>query len=152
MSLPKTNRISSQFNLISALAALIVGGLIYLFARPVEPLFFRWFAFLSAENWLTSVRQLTVPFFYNVIPDWILFSLPAGLWAFAYSIVIILIWKNSNSILKYLWFTTIPLIVLGVEFFQYLKIINGAFCRIDLAFGLAGIFAGYLVGYKQIKT
>ncbi|MFY9154433.1 MAG: hypothetical protein WAO52_20610 [Prolixibacteraceae bacterium] len=137
------------FVVISALS-LFLGGLIYLFLRPSEFLFFRWIDALGFENWLKISRQSThflIPFF----PDWIIYSLPDGLWAFAYALLISVIWSESKSRIKYLWMVSIPVLVLGFEFLQIGGMISGTFCIQDIAFGLAGIISGILIGSNLTK-
>lgn len=134
---------------ISSLS-LLFGGLIYILFRSSDFLFFRWIDGLGLSNWLRISRENTLslsPF----IPDWIIFSLPNGLWAFAYSLLISGIWSGSKSNLKYIWLISIPVLVLGFEFLQFSGIINGTFCIQDIAFGLAGIITGIITGRKLTK-
>lgn len=135
---------------ISSLS-LLLGGIIYILFRSSDFLFFRWIDALGLSSWLNISRQNSLslsPF----IPDWIIFSLPNGLWAFAYSLIISGIWSGSQSVLKYFWMVSIPVLVLGFEFLQLAGIITGTFCFQDIAFGLAGIFAGIITGRKLTKN
>jgi hypothetical protein len=54
-------------------------------------------------------------------------------------------------LLRYFWFASIPLLVLGYEFLQYAGVIPGTFCIQDIALGIAGIIIGIIVGIKIIK-
>ncbi|MCF6357636.1 MAG: hypothetical protein L3J54_07500, partial [Draconibacterium sp.] len=74
-----------------------------------------------------------------------------GLWAFAYSMLIVGIWSGSKSKIKYFWLATIPVLVLGFETLQYFEIIRGTFSIQDIAFGITGIIIGIIVGNKITK-
>jgi hypothetical protein len=85
------------------------------------------------------------------IPNWFVYSLPDGLWAFAYALFITNIWSGSRSRLKIFWMSTIPVLVLGFEFLQYAGIVRGTFCLQDLALGIMGIIAGVFFGLNNLK-
>jgi hypothetical protein len=130
--------------------ALLAGGIIYILFRTSRPAFFNWISAFGLEKWLNIARQSTLS--QNLyLPKWIVFSLPNGLWAFAYALLITTIWSDSKSWLKYFWMASIPLLVLGFEILQYPKIIPGTFCIQDLALGIAGLTIGIIVGTKIIK-
>ena len=76
----------------------------------------------------------------------------AGLWAFAYALVITSIWSGSKSWIRILWMISIPILVLGYEFFQYVGILPGTFCFQDIALGSLGLVIGIMVGQKIVKT
>lgn len=127
------------------LFTIFLGGFIYILFRPSEPVFFRWLAGIGLGDWVISTRQKSLSFS-NTFPEWVVFSLPNGLWAFAYSLFITGFWWRSKSRLKYFWMTTIPVLVLGFEFLQLLKITSGTFCTQDIFFGLLGITIGFIAG------
>jgi hypothetical protein len=137
------------FNSFIAILALIFGALIYILGRSSDFVFFAWLDTVGLGDWINYLRSFSQPLSSH-LPDWIVFSLPDGLWAFAYSLIIVEIWLGSQSILKYFWFASIPLLVIGHEVFQYFGLIPGTFSFPDLAFETAGIIAGILI--KIIKT
>ena len=151
MALRTISNNSSRLNYILSVAALITGGSIYLFLRPAEPLFFQWIKWAGFESRVFSLRQYTLPFS-SVLPEWFIYSLPNGLWAFAYSILILSVWKNNNSRIKYFWYSTIPVLIFGVEIFQFSGILPGTFCLVDIAFSIAGISAGYVFACVILKS
>jgi hypothetical protein len=135
------------YSYFTAFLAIVTGGAIYILFRPVEPLFFTWVDDVGAGNMLSNIRRFTLPL-KGYIPEWALFSLPNGLWAFAYALIIAAIWSGSKSGLRYFWFATIPVLVLGYELLQLTGILPGTFCLLDLVFGLAGIIFGIQIGLK----
>ena len=144
-----TNHAGKLFLLLAAIA-IFFGGLIYILWRPHEPQFFTLFSETWLGNWVNSVRQSSLSAS-TILPKWIIFSLPNGLWAFAYSLIITGIWSGSKSKIRYFWLTTIPVLVIGFEILQYAKIVRGTFCLQDILFGIAGIIIGIIVGNKIFK-
>jgi hypothetical protein len=95
------------------------GGLIYIYLRPYH-----------LEN--------------QLFPDWMVYSLPNGLWAFAYALIITRIWGRNKSWPRIIWLASIPALVLGFETLQFWGIVHGTFCLQDLALGLTGIILGII--------
>jgi len=129
---------------------ILSGGIIYILLRPSEPVFFSWLKFIGLEDFLFYAREKTLSFG-PFLPDWFIYSLPNGLWAFSYSFIITVIWWNSKSRLKIFWMASIPILVFGFEVFQYLEILNGTFCIRDIVFCVLGILAGITLGIKTNK-
>jgi len=130
--------------------SILAGGTVYILLRPSEPLFFNLFGIIGLEDWIALLRENTI-LYGRYFPEWFIFSLPNGLWVFAYSIVIFSIWKSSKSVLKYFWFASIPVIVFGFEFFQLTGLLRGTFSIPDLVFDFAGLLTGYFTAIKLIK-
>jgi hypothetical protein len=130
------------------LFAIITGGFIYIFLRPAEPEFFNWFNRIGFDTWLTGIRERSLNF-YNFFPKWIVFSLPGGLWAFAYSLFILNIWTGSTSIMKYFWFMSIPVLIFGFEILQFTGALRGTFCLNDIIWGAIGIIAAIAMVYMR---
>jgi hypothetical protein len=141
---------SNRLNIILCFAALLLGGIIYVLFRASEPVFFTWIPGAGLDSWINFARHRSVSFG-QFLPEWIIFSLPNGLWAFAYALLITGIWAGSRSWLRTFWMASIPLLVLGYEILQYTGAIPGVFCLQDLALGMAGLIAGIIVGIKTIK-
>lgn len=138
------------YYILLSTASLLLGGIIYLLFRPLKVLFFNWIRAVGLESQLNLVRLKSLPIS-RYLPDWVVYSLPNGLWAFAYALLITVIWSGSKSWLRYFWMASIPVLVLGYEFLQYARIIPGTFCVQDIIVGLAGLIIGILVGLKTIK-
>jgi hypothetical protein len=137
-SVPKQSR---GFPLFLASLALVLGGTIYIFLRTSEFVFFKWIKSIGFGNWLERARTHDLSGSSH-LPAWIIFSLPSGLWAFAYTVIIIAIWSNNKSKIRYVWMTTIPILVFGFEVLQYLGILPGTFSPQDLLLGMIGIILG----------
>lgn len=128
--------------------AVLAGGLIYILFRPSEVVFLQWFHTIGAENWLEATRENSLSLS-DALPNWLVYSLPNGLWAFAYTLIILIIWKESNSNLRFLWYLSIPILVFGFELLQLTTALPGTFCRYDLIWGAMGIAVGFLTIYPK---
>lgn len=128
--------------------ALILGGSIYMYLRPSEHVFFNWIRIIGLENLLSPGK---LPSNSLNFPDWFIYSLPNGLWAFAYASLITWIWAGSKSWIRIPWMVSVPLIVFGFEIFQYFNIIRGTACWQDLVAGLLGICLGVYLGIVANK-
>jgi len=138
----------NRFYIYLSIPALLSGGIIYILFRTSEPVFFNWIRWFGLNRWLDFARLK----FHSSnldIPAWIIFSLPNGLWAFGYALIITGIWWGTKSWLRYFWMASIPLLVIGYEVFQYAEIIPGTFCMQDIGMGLAGLTAGIIAGIKS---
>lgn len=128
--------------------AILAGGFIYVLFRPVEPIFFNWLGAIGFENWLGTIREKSLSINQSM-PAWMVYSLPNGLWAFAYTILILAIWKGSHSPVKYVWFLSIPVLILGFELLQFTGDLPGTFCVYDLLWGATGITLGIFTVYRN---
>lgn len=135
--------------LISALT-LIMGGMIYILFRTSEPVFYSWLSRIQLDGVIDSIKHSS--FIQNlVLPEWIIYSLPNGLWAFGYAVFISRIWAGSSSWLRYIWIASIPVLIIGFEVLQYTNSIPGTFCIQDIALGLAGLISGIAIGININK-
>ena len=130
--------------------ALSLGGIIYIFFRPSEHVFFAWIRAVGLSHWLTLARESSITSVLP-LPELFVYSLPGGLWAFAYALLITIIWGGSRSWLRYLWMASIPILVLGYEVLQYAMIIPGTFSMPDIVIGITGLLIGIIVGIKTTK-
>jgi hypothetical protein len=147
-----TRRSSNWIMVILPGAALILGGLIYVLLRPSEVLFLRLARSAGFEEAITLLRPAN-PGMTGLLPAWIIYSLPNACWAFSYALVITGIWIGRSHWIRYLWFATIPILVLGFEILQYPGFLPGTFSIVDLVAGLIGSSAGIFTGYTlKIST
>lgn len=143
-------RAKSGIGIISTFAV-ILGGAIYLLFRNSEIVAVHWLNSLGMDGWIREVRSLELSS-NLLIPQWIIYSLPNGLWAIAYAMIISYIWIGHSSWFKWVWLSTIPLLVFGFEMLQYLKILPGTFCLQDLLSASIGMILGVLIGIRMQKN
>ena len=133
--------------ILFAIVPVVTGGLIYLLWRPGPIKFFAWFEDIGLGNLLLSIRQYSLkpP---SIMPNFVVYSLPNGLWAFSFAFIVTLLWCNHKSPLKFLWLATIPVVGLGYETLQAVEVISGTFCFVDLSLCIAGVLTGTLLALK----
>jgi len=132
------------------LSAVILGGLIYLLFYPADIYLYHWLEIINLDKIIHLVRNYTLQA-YPYMPEWIVFSLPNGLWAFAYAIIITYLWWSKISPFKYFWLSSIFALGIGYELLQYLEVIPGVFCYYDLFLCLAGVSLGMIMGVNYLN-
>jgi hypothetical protein len=149
LSFPRKNL--TGLHLFICIIALVAGGIIYLLFRPGEVLLFHWMRTLGFDHLISYFRQISFSIKLH-LPEWIVYSLPNGLWAFAYALLITRIWAGSKSGFRYLWIASIPALVLGYEILQFTGTIPGTFCFQDIILGTAGMTLGIILGTNSQQT
>jgi len=119
----------------------ILASFIYILFRPTSLLMFHWAENLNLLHTIQIMRNSVNSF--NFIPEEFVFSLPFGLWILSYLFFIEVIWKNSKSKLKFLWFWFVPLISIGAELLQIKNIIPGVFDWKDLCVIILATIFGF---------
>ena len=112
---------------------LILGYILY----QLRPLGNGWIDNLSIRG-----KESTVPL---DLPDWLIYNMVDGLWAFALTSLVLIIWKNNASKSKWLWLFVTFLLVISVELLQKFEIMEGTFDWLDLVFNLVGYFISLLI-------
>lgn len=128
----------------------ILGGFIYFLLRPGSIIFYSWLEYFNVYNTIYNLR-LAIPSYLFFFPNWFIYSLPNGLWAFSYTAIIVTFWATRTEIVKYFWFSTIPIICMGYEAMQYMGVIKGTFCLTDLSFCFLGMILGLTI-YKKRRN
>lgn len=113
------------------LFSLIVGSLIYILFRSSSLKVFSWLDLIGINILDSKIRKSALEISSH-IPDWILLSLPDGLWLFSYVCLMLCIWGNSITIKNFFWITIIPTIAIASEIAQYFKLLQGTFDPLDL--------------------
>jgi len=126
---------------------LLIGGLIYVLFRALSLLMFSWYKSIGLGEILNGLRKSTIPFAEN-IPEWILFSLPDGLWIFSYVSLMLLIWQNSISKKNISWILITPILAISSELGQLFGLITGTFDLIDLLLYIFGMTLPFIF-FKQ---
>lgn len=124
------------------LLPLLVGGFIYLFFRSSNLKMFSWLKRIGLEEVFEPIRENFTTLGTN-LPDWILYSLPDGLWVYAFTSAILIIWDGKPS--KWLFLPVISGPI--VELFQLLNLFPGTFDLIDLGLMLLAI----LLSFKLLR-
>ncbi|MCI7287172.1 hypothetical protein MUN53_14600 [Parabacteroides sp. AGMB00274] len=114
---------------IIALVLLSIGGLIYLTFRGENLLMFNWLNELDLMYQIDNLRAYNQKIY---LYDWVLYSLPDGLWLLAYLLIIDSIWHECRNNMFNSFILSLPTIAIFSEFAQYWNIIPGVFDTMDL--------------------
>ena len=129
----------SVFFFIHVLSPIAVGGLIYVRWRNANLLMFQWFRALGVQgliSWLRTGAGETTGWLY-----WVAYSLPDGLWVYALTALMILLWRDARSPFKFVWLSLGLLLGAGSELGQLAGFVPGSFDVIDLLVCLAAVAA-----------
>jgi hypothetical protein len=127
---------------------LLLGSAIYLLFRISSLRMFSWISIIDLNSALDLIRVHTIRYT-NKIPDWIIYSLPDGLWMFSYVSLMLCIWKNEITKQSLLWILILPIIALCSELGQMLDKVPGTFDGVDITAYIIGALSPF-VFFKQI--
>jgi hypothetical protein len=105
-----------KHGLFHVLLPLLLGGFIYLAARPTALTFVDYAPF----GWT------------KLLPNWVIFNLPDGLWSYAFLSFTLILWRNSASLSAKFWIMTAFSLGILLEIGQYFHLISGTFDGLDV--------------------
>jgi len=125
---------------------ILIGFGIYLLMRPYNLRFFSWLENTGIMWLIEWLRANVGEWLYLVLPEWVVYSLPNGLWSYGFMFTVVYIWRESKSGVR--WFFVLAVVILsyGYELGQYIGVIAGTFCIVDLLFYSLGLIGGYVRG------
>lgn len=109
--------------------ALTIGGLIYIQYRSESLLMFDWFQDLNISDFIASIRSNSDN---SNLYGWVIYNLPAGLWLFAYMLIIDAIWGNAKNAQFMCHLFILPILAIVSELMQCLGVLPGTFDFLDL--------------------
>lgn len=120
-----------------------IGSLIYIFLREDNILVFQIFKLIGVYEIIDTMRNATMTY-REVIPEWIYYSLPDGLWVYSLNVFCLLFTgyylEFKNSIFSFIGI----FLGLGSEIFQYFKLIPGTFDILDLIICFLGVVFAFI--------
>jgi hypothetical protein len=124
--------------LVTVALPLLAGGLIYLLWRTPDGWIFRAFEQLGLSGAVAAIQQWAGAVKPR-LPWWFLYSLPDGLWVFAGTSWMALIWSGSrHRRAAALWIALCPALAVGGEVAQLHPAVSGTFALLDLLFYALG--------------
>jgi hypothetical protein len=102
--------------LFFVLLPLLLGGFIYLAARPTTLAFVNYPSLI----WTKS------------LPNWVVFNLPDGLWSYSLLSFTLILWQNDDSLNAKFWILTAFSLGVLLEIGQYFHFISGTFDWLDV--------------------
>lgn len=120
-------RVASE--VILGVVFLLCGCVIYLLFRSRSVNIFQWCSVVGLSEPLDSLRHAVHEW---QIPDFLIFSLPDGLYCASYILITDAIWYNDNGIVKYFIISFIPVVAVSDEIMQLFNMVHGTFDFNDL--------------------
>ena len=111
---------------------------------------FKWVEYLHLNVLLDTARKSFI--WNNYLPKWVIFSLPGGLWMFACTSLILIVWKNELNKQSLFWLFIMPFLSILSEFTQLFHLINGTFDIIDITIYLIGFLLPIIIFSNFNKT
>ena len=137
---------NTLFQLVSyhiSLILIVIGGLLYLSFRPDFLLMFGWADFLGLDNVVHQLRNQTA-FMLTAMPEFIIYSLPNGLWIFSFGVLMLAIWGIHQPFQTYIWTAALLAVGISSEVLQITGLIPGTFDILDVVAYLGGALFVYL--------
>ena len=107
------------------LVPVAIGASIYVGWRSTDILVFDWIDAIGGSDLI--VRPKTE------LPFWVLYALPDGLWVYAYTSWMLLIWRRPS-----LWVWSGLILAVGAEVGQLMGFVSGTYSLLDVAFYVGG--------------
>ena len=126
---------------------LTIGSLIYILFRSESLKVFAWMDALDCLKITKSIRSISLKIV-DIIPNWMLYALPDGLWLSSYVCLMLMIWKNKINKENAVWIFSMPLIAILSEAGQIFSIIPGTFDWMDVVMYLLGTILPLIINRK----
>jgi hypothetical protein len=139
----------SGLDFIIAAIPLVLGASIYLLFRTQRILIFQIVSAINLGGAIESARVLARPL-NPYVTGFVLYSLPAALWAFSFIFCIVRIWREQIKSLGAMCMMLITItIVFSSELAQAIGFVPGRFDVIDLIGSALGLLVGGAVAYAK---
>lgn len=125
-----------------SLFLILIGGLIYLAYRSNTLLMFEWFTDIGLITDVEALREYCSEF---LLPNWIIYSFPDGLWLLSYMLLVDAIWGEGYGNQHLLWLLILPIIALISELMQLFISQLGTFDIMDLTCYVVAIVLFYII-------
>jgi hypothetical protein len=134
--------------LTTPLFVFLFGGLIYVLFRTDSIRFFDYLTYVGLDESLSIIRSITLPM-NQFIPEWVIYSLPDGLWLFSFSLLVNLIWSREDRLRFWFWTLLFPCTAIIWELGQAFQVFSGTFDWTDLT--VYSIILLYFLTINQTK-
>ena len=138
-----------QLNIFLVFVPMLLGGLIYIFYRPLNLKMFSWFTSLKLLDSILQIRELIYKNSIN-LPKWIVYSLPNALWVFSGIITFQFIWQENITQLVF-WVSLFSFISVMFELLQLGNIIPGNFAICDIVLIIMSIILANIYHFWLLK-
>ena len=118
-----------NLSLVIAFLFIICGGLIYIAFRPKSLMLFSLADTLHLSKVVDSIREIATAMQFS---DFIVYSLPAGLWTASYLLIMFYLTRKCNRRTRLQLSLPLPSSAVFLEFAQYFSLCSGTFDIYDL--------------------
>lgn len=132
--------------MINVFIPIIIGFSIYMLFRNNTLIMFDWFDNIGGINIVVKLRDFIAPLKKHM-PNWLLFSLPDGLWCYSFVSAFLIIDKRVSF-----WLLIPFLFGVGIEILQYYSLFKGTYDSVDVFFYILGFFLPFISLNKIIKS
>jgi hypothetical protein len=131
---------------------ILVGGLIYLAFRDTSLLMFHWAGWIGLDSAIEAMRVHSLPH-RAAIPDWVLFSVPDGVWVFACTAFFARLWHDGHWAFRVFWIGLGPALAIGGELGQlpFIGLVPGTFDPADLLFYIVSGGAALWLAQRAVQ-
>ena len=136
---------------LHVIVPLLTGSLIYIVWRSDRLLVFHWVSAVGLTAPIEYIRE-SAPDVFHALPDWCLFSLPDGLWAYSFVATMTLIWGRISNATSGMWICIAPLLGCGSEVLQSCHSLPGTYESTDLVAYSAGSVLAYCFTSKKKES
>jgi len=119
-----------------------VGASIYLLFRTPSLMVFQWVDAVGLHTQLMTLRECLSG---ARLPDWFLYSLPDGIWVYATTMWMLVIWRGATP---WPWLSIAVLLAVGAEFGQAVGCVPGTYQHLDILFYLGA----FLLALLQVRS
>lgn len=122
------SRFREVFMVTIALGLFVFGSYIYIVFRPMSLYMFSWFESINVMDSIETIRHNSL---LKMDSSFIIYSLPNGLWAASYILIMDAIWATSRK-MQIFFSSIIPIVGISSELLQCAGILKGTFDTRDL--------------------
>ena len=140
----------NQF-VFGCLISLILGGLIYIGLRPKTLIMFSWFETLNLDLVTDTIREVFQGSDMLYVPDWILYSLPGGLYMVSCVSLLMIIWRNTIDRHSAPWIFAVPILGILSEPLQHHSLFPGTHHFADYLLYIIGTLIPVFI-YRNRET
>jgi len=134
-------KISELF--LHVILPVILGASIYLLFRTTDLLMFHWLRSLGFWSQVLSIREIVSQIH---LSNWILYSLPDGIWVYSSTYLMMMIWRKDLSFTSRIWISAPVTCAIVTEILQVTRTISGSFDFLDLEFNVLAFQLSLIIG------
>lgn len=130
---------------------LLAGLSIYMLFRAQSLIIFDWFVGTGLWEFVELLRARSAAL-NDLIPGFMIFSLPDALWVYSLTSLMLIIWNGSGGTSRLIWISLGLILGAGAEIGQLLGLVRGTFDAVDLLLCIVAAVASLVLIAPQAFT